>query len=438
MTEGTITEATITKVCKAAIIGINGFGGQHLKQMLLLQDEGLLEVVSVCESRLSQKDNDLLGNRGISLYSDYKEMLRLETRIDFVVIATPIHLHAPMGLAVMEAGYHVLLEKPPAAVIQDIDRLIEVSKRTGKHCAVNFQMLSGKAFTELLHLLEQGALGPSIQTITGTGILQRTDDYFKRARWSGKLHLDGSFVLDGTIHNTAAHILNNMLRLATASNRLGSAAPRPIQVTGELYRANDIEGEDTSCMRIRMSDQTELYYYATLCSKESPTPSIRVEGTAGTAVWTYDNTLTIEKDGEVIRYDYGAENYLSNMYMNLLHTIRGDGQELICPVQAARNYMLVSNGAFESSRRIHAIAPPYRHELLLAEGGDGSDGSDRSDGSNGSDGSDARIVIVNDIADAIQSVSSSKQLFSEAGLPWAISTQPFDLKEYDKFPKWFE
>ncbi|MDF2715815.1 MAG: oxidoreductase domain protein [Paenibacillus sp.] len=99
---------------KALLIGVNGFGEQHLNELLHQQDLGVLELAAVSDLRLPEQTGVAIAERGIRHYADYKEMLDKERGADFVVVSTPIQLHAPMGIDAMEAGYHVLLEKPPA------------------------------------------------------------------------------------------------------------------------------------------------------------------------------------------------------------------------------------------------------------------------------------------------------------------------------------
>lgn len=63
-----------------------------------------------------------------------------DPEIDLVAITTPPNLHAPVAEAMMEAGKHVIIEKPVATTLADADRLLEVRDRTGRVAAVDFMM----------------------------------------------------------------------------------------------------------------------------------------------------------------------------------------------------------------------------------------------------------------------------------------------------------
>ena len=404
------------KKCNAALIGINGFGKVHLKQMLELQESGVLTLIAVSELHIAVEDAEMLRMKGVQCYTDYNEMLASEKQLDLVVICTPIHLHRDMGISVMKAGCHVFLEKPPASMIQDVDKLIEVSLETGKRCAVNFLLASGRAFIELQSMIETGALGHKIKAITGVGQLQRSDEYYKRTFWAGKVKSNENYVLDGAINNPLSHLLNNILILSEACTEGEERGNAPIEVTAELYHANDIEGDDTSCIRVVTSKGVELYFYATLCGEKGMIPYIRVEGTEASATWHYDNTLVLEKAGVSTTYRFGEENYLDNMYRNLIQVINGAEEKLICPIEATRAFMLVSNGAFESSRRIHPIPLTNIHKEVQGS---------------------ATVNIIEHMSELMKAASEQNRLFSELGTQWAVESRPFQLEGYKQFPVLF-
>lgn len=403
-----------TKKPKAALVGINGFGRRHLELLLGLQEEGWVDFAAVSEPHVGVEDAALLRSKGIACYSDYRKMLSEQPGLDFAAVSTPIHLHAAMGIEIMEAGIHVLLEKPPAAVIQDVDRLIETSRRTGRRCAVNFLLTSGQAFAELKRIIREGRLGDRVRSVSGIGLLQRTDDYYRRTYWAGKTEAGGQYVLDGTLHNPLSHLLHNMLVLSGVSvGETQPSAAAPVDVTGELYHAHEIEGEDTAALRIRTGNEVELYYYATLCSPRESIPAIRVEGTEGAAIWHYDNSLTVETGGKSVVYEFGPEDYMRNMYLNLLQAISEADCPLYCPVEAARAFLLVSNGAFESSRFIRPIPSSFKERVELGR---------------------SVLTAVRRIDETLEYAFKNKLLLSEAGVEWAHAAQPFGLEDYDRFP----
>ena len=75
------------------------------------------------------------GPHGAAAYTDYHRMAR-ETEMDAVILNLPHYLHCEATVFFLEAGIHVLVEKPMAICVQECDRMIEAARRTGKKLAV--------------------------------------------------------------------------------------------------------------------------------------------------------------------------------------------------------------------------------------------------------------------------------------------------------------
>lgn len=406
------------KVCKAGIIGIGGFGKTILRTLNELESEGILKLEAVSETMYDSNKERIeeLTAAGVRYYKNYKDLLEKEKDIDFIAIPTPIHLHKQMSTDAMKAGFHVLLEKPPAVTVQDMDDIIKTSDETGRLCAVDFMNASGEAFVNLKNIIREGELG-TIKTITGAGLWKRTDSYYSRTDWAGKLVVNGSYVLDGTVNNPLSHLLNNMLLLAHAAapQKPCTSGNNVSDVTGELYHAHHIEAEDTSCIRIEMDNGIQLLYYATLCHSEDAVPFIIVEGTEGKAYWNYQNLLETSIHGNVEKVSGKSLEGLvlyKNVVSNLCRVIAGEEQELYCPVQATRSFVLASNGAFESSGEMHAIQP----EFITRTAEDNT-----------------FATCINGIENWINKGIAEKKLFSELGIKWAVQGKRFNVKNYKDF-----
>lgn len=397
------------KKIKIVLIGISGFGTVHLRAIERLQEK--LSLKAICETNQEAcKDKILkIKENGTKCYTNYLEMLAEEKDIDFVVVSTPIHLHKDMSVNIMKSGMNVLLEKPPAVTIQDIDSIIEASAKTGKLCAVDFPHAVNLGFLELMKRISDGQLG-KIKAIKGKGLWKRLDSYYERTPWAGKLVYNNHYVLDGTINNPLAHLLNNMLLLAATAEDF-----KIRNVKAELYHAHAIDAEDTSCVRIIGESGLELLFYATLCQTNEETPMIRVEGTKGFAEWNYDSELLIHTGAGEVRNRYGNEEYfdeICRIYDNLCDTIEGKAEKLHCSIFDTRHFVLASNGAFESSGVIHGISAEHisRHK-------------------DGDSISTDLIGIDRIIADAF----NQGKLYSELNVPWAVEGKLVRMDEYREF-----
>ncbi|WP_164821238.1 Gfo/Idh/MocA family protein [Paenibacillus koleovorans] len=401
------------------IIGVNGFGAVHLKQVRALAEAGAVKLVAVSDLRIDEEKQAELQAEGAVLYSDYKAMLAEERSMQLVIVSTPIHLHAGMGIDVMEAGYDLLLEKPPAATIEDLDRLIDTMERTGKRCAVNFSSFTHKMRQAMADWVAAGKLG-EVTAVKGLGLWKRAASYYNRTPWAGKLSVNGRLVLDGTVMNPFSHLLN----LLVQSSVICGAAQRgvsdstdsgPTQVQAELYHGNTIEGDDTSCIRVMVEGGPTVSFYATLCSRDgTDTPLMLIEGTAGSIRCEYNKKLelTTAAGETVVVETEDVWPYSSNL-MNMIRVLRGEESELICPLRATRRFMLTANGAFESAGAVRNVASEHLVKHV-------------------NDSGDTSTWIV-DIEATLREAFESCKLLSEFGTPWAEPTSPFSLEGYRRF-----
>ena len=179
------------------IIGIGGYGAVHLAAIEALEKEGLARLRAVAEAfpERFRERLDGLRARGVHVYADYREMLREERELEVVSVPTPIPLHVPMALACFERGVHVMLEKPPAVLVQDVDRMLAAAERAGRLCQVGFQNVADGPARELKARVAHGELG-AVRELVVTGLWRRLDGYYARASWAGRLRLGDAWVLD--------------------------------------------------------------------------------------------------------------------------------------------------------------------------------------------------------------------------------------------------
>jgi predicted dehydrogenase len=411
------------KPLRAALIGVNGYGAVHIAALGKLRAKGIVEIVALCDSRPGAVENSIQQNRAIfgneppESFTDFNALLAEQPglKLDFVILAVPIHLHKTMSVAAMSAGCHVLTEKPPAVVVQDVDAMIAASCRYGKICGVNFQMTAGSAFRALQKAIRENQLG-GIHSIKGVGMWQRPDSYYNRAAWAGKQTLDGYYVLDGVIGNPLSHLLNNMIFLARSAGK-GITIEA---VTAELYHAHAIEGDDTAGILIETSGKINLYFYATLCNRENEIPYIVVDGSNGKALWTYDNHLELSINGMKNHSNFPEEDLQEKVELSFCTALSAlkagtpiPPEDLFfCDIQSVRDTILVVNGAYRSSERVHPIVSEYtvRKEY-----------------------EDSTATIIKGIRETIAEAGDAGILLSDTGIPWGKKGQRLPMAGFNTF-----
>jgi scyllo-inositol 2-dehydrogenase (NADP+) len=183
-------------------VGIIGQGRSghdiHVHTLGLLPDQ--YQVVAVCDL-IAERCEDAAKEQGAAGYTDYHEMLKRDD-LDLVINSTPSHLHVPVTMEIMDAGFNVLCEKPLARYASDVDRLIAKSKETGKVFAIFQQSRFAPYFQQVKKVIDSGVLGRIVMVkIAFNGFGRRWD-------WQTLQSFNG-----GNLLNTGPHPMDQALQL---------------------------------------------------------------------------------------------------------------------------------------------------------------------------------------------------------------------------------
>lgn len=251
-----------------ALIGISGYGASHLKLILEQQAAGNARLIAATVINRSETEDICreLEAAGCTVYTDYRDMLRAhQGTIDLCCVPTGIHWHTAMTVDALQAGANVLVEKPIAATLQDVNAMREASARAGKFVAVGFQLIYHPDIHRLKKALIAGKMG-KIKSIKTLGFFARKAAYYARNNWAGKLKANQHWVLDSPANNALAHPLNLMLFMA--GETFGESA-LPYQIQAEMYRSKPIESFDTVSLKVITRENVEILYYVTHSCPES-------------------------------------------------------------------------------------------------------------------------------------------------------------------------
>ena len=378
-----------TSPARVALVGVHGFGAIHLKNLERLRQAGTVELVAVADPN-PPSPGALPATTAV--HPDLQSLLAGNHSPDVVIVATPIQTHAPLALAALASGADLYLEKPPVASLADFRQLQEAAGASGRSVQVGFQSLGSQALPAIEKLLTDGTIG-TLEGIGATGRWVRDRAYYRRSRWAGKRSLDGIDVVDGVATNPLAHAIATALRIAGARTVEDVAS-----VQTDLYRANDIESDDTSVIRIRTAAGLPITCALTLCASESVEPYITLQGSEGTVVFHYtEDRLQISNAAGEQTMEFGRDDLTENLLEHL-----SGGTELTSALDDSGAFMLV----LEAVRTAEPPAPiGPAHVLWEGEG-------------------DAARAVIPGIEDALERAIRAHATFSELGLPWARPANP--------------
>ncbi len=393
---------------RIAVIGAGGFAFHIIQRIWDVSDK--LKLVAVTSNPERKTPGAAVcRERDAKVFGTVDELLEaMQGKCELVYIPTPIHTHAPLAKKCLDAGFDVWMEKPPVATIQDHDDLIAYANKYGKPIAVCFQYLHSPLVQTMKEAISAGRYG-RVKRVRSIGAWERFDSYFARNSWAGKLRVGSDWVLDGTINNPLAHVLSNNLYLASMDRR---RMADPATVQAELYHGHDIEGEDTSSLRIVTADGVEVVYQATLCAEEAREPTTTVDCENATIEYAEFTTITVTyKDGAREQSTYEKDRFVT-----MLERLASDYENerpYLSSLETCRPFTLAVNGAFESSRLTHGIDKEYVRRC---------------------DKAGEIKTTIEGLEDRMQQAYEQGQVLSEVGAPWAVKTEPFDLAGYDSFP----
>ena len=147
---------------KVAVVGTGFIGPAHIEALRRLPN---VEVAVLCEATLElarEKANQL----GIETACSFEDMLQMPD-ITSVHVCTPNFLHFPQAKAALEAGKHVICEKPLSKSLHEAKELVELARKTGLVNAVHFNLRYYPLVRQMKTMREKGELG-NIYSILGS------------------------------------------------------------------------------------------------------------------------------------------------------------------------------------------------------------------------------------------------------------------------------
>ncbi|MBI2440611.1 MAG: Gfo/Idh/MocA family oxidoreductase [Lentisphaerae bacterium] len=181
------------KKIRVAIIG-QGRSGRDIHGAYLITDPRFQITAAV--DPLEDRQRRAAQEYHCDVYRDYHQLFKRRD-LDLVVNATYSQLHAPISLAFLKAGYNVLCEKPLAATVKEVDRLIVTARKSKKVLAIFQQSRFAPYFVQLQQVIRSGVLGRIVQiSIAFNGFSRRWDWQTLQSRNGGSLANTGPHPLD--------------------------------------------------------------------------------------------------------------------------------------------------------------------------------------------------------------------------------------------------
>lgn len=148
----------MSDILRIGIIGCGGIAnGKHMPALKKQKDVQMVAFCDIIEERAVKAAKDY-GTPDAKTYTDYKELLEDKT-IDVVHVCTPNKEHSFITIDSLEAGKHVMCEKPMAKTYAEAKAMLDAAKRTGKKLTIGYQNRHTPQALYVKQACEEGVLG---------------------------------------------------------------------------------------------------------------------------------------------------------------------------------------------------------------------------------------------------------------------------------------
>ncbi len=213
---------------KFGIIGLGNIGRVHAKNI----QDGLIEdaeLVAVADRPIEALDD--FKRQGIACFDDAAHLIA-SGLCDAVIVALPTHLHAPIGIQALEAGLHLIMEKPLACHKAEGQRILDAKQRDHQIASLMMNQRTHPCYVKMKQWIDEGVLG-EFQRISWTMTNWfRPEIYYQSSPWRATWKGEGG----GVLMNQCPHNLDVLQWLV--------GMPTKVRAQCSFGKYHDIEVED--------------------------------------------------------------------------------------------------------------------------------------------------------------------------------------------------
>ncbi len=231
--------------------------------------------------------------------TDYADALRDE--VEVVVINSPNHQHAPQAIAAIEAGKHVLLQKPVAAKLEDAEAIARAAAGSQRTVGLYMSYFDQPLMHDLRDMVSEGRFGNVVQCYARLmhrgGMMWSRQALDGRQTWRGSVEQTGG----GCFIQLAVHYVH-IFEWVT-----GARVVRATGFTGRLH-CPGLEGEDLASAVLQMDSGAMVTLDTAWCANGE---ELSIHGTGGRVEYRYNRWLAVSSAygpirGRVVNYSGGV------------------------------------------------------------------------------------------------------------------------------------
>ncbi len=325
-----------------AIIGCGRIAQRHAEHIAA---NG--ELVAVCDIDVN-KAKDLAAKHKATAYQDIDELLKIEKSLDVVAICSPNGLHATHAIKALQAGIHVLCEKPMAISVHDCGRMIQAAEKANRRLFAIKQNRFNPPVVAVKQLIDEGRLG-KVLSVQLSCFWNRNADYYKNS-WKGTLVLDG-----GTLFTQFSHFVDLLYWIVGDVKNVQA-------YMGNLAHQGIIEFEDTGAVILEFHNGAiGTINYTVNSYEKNMEGSLTIFGEKGTVKigGQYLNELEYQNI-EGYRIENLPQGNKPNNYGNYVGSMSNHDKVYENLVEVLQNNASITTNSFEGLKTVEIIEKIYQ------------------------------------------------------------------------------
>lgn len=322
------------------IVGCGSIGTRHLRAFKRIRG---VETI-LCDPR-EEKLNKIARNYGITEVYKSMEEVNLKEEVDGIVVCTPPNTHIPIALEGARANCHLLIEKPLSNKLDEIEELIQLTKRKGLVLGIAYCLRHHPNLKRIKRMLEEKAIGDVLvgKVHDGQYLPDARPDY-------GEIYFAKREMGGGVISDSATHMLDYIEWF------MGKVS----EVFCFCSKLSDlrIETEDTTEILLRFKNKSMAEVHSN-CYQRDFSHRFELIGSSGTIVWDYvTNEIRLfranKKKWEVFTDKCDKDDLFNSQARNFVNSIKGKDSPLVSAESGMRTLSIVL-AAYESAKEKKVI-----------------------------------------------------------------------------------
>ncbi len=328
---------------KFGIIGLGNIGRVHAKNI----EDGLVgdvELVAVANQPIESMDD--FKAQGIATFGEAGDLIQ-SGLCDAVIVALPTHLHAPIGIQALEAGLHLMLEKPLACHKAEGERILAAKQRDDQLVSLMMNQRTHPCYVKIKQWIDSGATG-ELQRVNWTMTNWfRPEIYYQSSPWRATWKGEGG----GVLMNQCPHNIDILQWLV--------GMPSSVRANCSFGKYHDIEVEDEVNAYFEFANGATGQFAAS--TGESPgTNRLEIVGDLGTIITDGTEVKLIRNSGSVSAFSRSTDEMFGTPETSV---------ELFRPMETVNQHAAILNNFAQAARGLAKLIAPAEeglHSLELA------------------------------------------------------------------------